>query len=272
MIRIIAFCLMRRIGIILTGILMPAITGGIVLAREKQNAMIDYSKAAVVMPFESSAPMAVTSLLAETTQKYVITYLKKAALFSAVLTPEESVKQLRIFTGNATSHGQAYLSGVGIILPGELVCNDISGVSGAGGMGFGGEFWISKRFALGGEFDALSSSNSECCSSIMENGIDAISLSIGTSYHFARDFDPKTGVSIPKKLDPFLAIGASVFGGKDASLGQIYLGGGMNYWVKPTAGLRLEFRDHTLTFGDHMRTTKVTALHSISIQVGICLR
>jgi hypothetical protein len=60
------------------------------MGRGKHNSMIDFSKAAVVMPFESSVTKASATLLPETTQKYVIAYLKQEALFSTVLTPEET--------------------------------------------------------------------------------------------------------------------------------------------------------------------------------------
>jgi len=77
---------MRQIRILSTGLVMLAIVGGSVFAERKK---IDFSKAAVVMPFESSLKE-VSSLFPETTRETIIAYLKEAALFSAVLTPEEA--------------------------------------------------------------------------------------------------------------------------------------------------------------------------------------
>jgi hypothetical protein len=54
-------------------------SGGGVLAGEKQNGMIDFSKAAVVMPFESSLTKAPASLLPETTQRFFIACFARSA-------------------------------------------------------------------------------------------------------------------------------------------------------------------------------------------------
>jgi hypothetical protein len=344
---------MRLIRVLLTGAMMLAITGGGVLAGEKQKLKIDLSKAAVVFPFKSSVTGIYASLLAETTRKEVTACLKEAALFSEVLTPEEAkgkdkamlieitgtlnaleqtyshvvavfnvaitdsatgtvlweqpikgvvganfvtspvsdsersklpgklarefVRQLSFSTKTAPpkeyNHGQFYFSGAGLIIPGKLVCNDLSGVSGAGGMGVGLEMRIYKRFALSGESLPFYSTNPECLEPTT-NEMDGVSLSIGASYHFAQKFDPKTGVSIPNPLDPFLTIGTSRFVlGDYKSYGQVYLGGGINYWVGSHGGFRLEFRDHALTFLDRSQTTKVPSLHFImSAQVGVVVR
>jgi hypothetical protein len=50
---------------------------------------IDFSKAAVVLPFESSLAAA-SSVIPEMAQKEAIRFLKETALFSTVLTPEEA--------------------------------------------------------------------------------------------------------------------------------------------------------------------------------------
>jgi hypothetical protein len=343
---------MRLIRVLLIGVMLQAIIGGGVLAGEKQNPKIDFTKIAVVSPFDSSVTEEDASLLTETMREIVIAHLQKASLFSAVVTSEEAkdwnkailieitgkltkfkqahsfvcagfdivikdsatgnvlwnqslganiapllhplsasqrsklpekvakefVKQLSFSAIKAISqelyHSQIYYSAVGMIIPGKLACKDLSGVSGAGGTAMGGEFRISKRFALGGEFQILYSTNSECFSE-NEGGFDTASLSIGTSYHFARKLDPKTGVSLIQKVDPYLSIGAlALEGGKGlGGFGQIYLGGGINYWAGSQTGFKLEFRDHALTIFDSKHATKVPAWHFImSVQAGMCIR
>jgi hypothetical protein len=81
---------MRRIRVLLIGVVLQGITVYGVLAGEKQKSKIDFTKAAVVLPLEYSVAEAASSPLAETMQKNIIACLKEAALFSAVLTPEEA--------------------------------------------------------------------------------------------------------------------------------------------------------------------------------------
>lgn len=54
-------------------------SGGGVLAWEKQNGKVGFSKAAVVMPFESSLTKAPASLLPETTQRFFIACFARSA-------------------------------------------------------------------------------------------------------------------------------------------------------------------------------------------------
>jgi hypothetical protein len=317
--------------------MMIAIIGGGVWAGEKSK--IDFSKAAVVMPFESSVTDASASQLPETTQKNVIDYLKKAALFSEGLTPEEAndrdkatlieitgkleamtnkgilpgppyaefdialkdaatgdvlwkkrikaedsssallasqsryvarefVRQLCTLAKKATAKEYSpfrfYISQIGMIIPGKLVGKDLSGASGTVGTAMGGEYWLSQHLTLGGEIDMLYSI-SDNKHWLPSNGeLSAASLSIGTSYHFRYRLD--------QKLDPFLSAGASVLGNSEAAgtFGQIFLGGGINFWIRGKGGLRLEFRDHALAFGNFM--PRLTPLHFMSAQAGICFR
>jgi hypothetical protein len=60
-------------------------------------------------------------------------------------------------------------------------------------------------------------------------------FSPGATYHFRRGTE--------QRLEPFLAGGYSLIfrSGRD-NLG--YVGGGVNYWLSNTRGLRIEFRDH----------------------------
>jgi hypothetical protein len=327
---------MRRIRVFSIGAIMLAISSGGILAGPKQNPEIDFSKVAVVLPIETSMRDASASLLAETTQKNAISWLKKAALFSAVLLPEEAkakdkvtlieitgklvdfmavrgifglgpahvvfdiaindsatghvlwkkrievdapslgstapqrsklpetvakefVKQL-CFSTRATprkcSVGQVYFSGIGMIISNGPICKELSGVSGASGIGAGGEFWISKRFTLGGEIDGVWPIKSSCLRTKADDP-DAV-ISLVTSYHFVRNFATKINVSNIKRIDPFLTIGTAALleGERPSVSGQICVGGGINYWVAPSGGLRLEFRDYVFTFRDHMRTSK----------------
>jgi hypothetical protein len=131
---------------------------------------------------------------------------------------------------------------------------------------FGGEVQINQRFSLGVDGGTFPFNGSgEESRDITWN---AYRVSIGTSYHSAHHLD--------RKLDPFLAAGITwrledyekitgphrVWHKFDD---MIYFGGGINYWVSPQYGLKLELRDHVwLTNG--------TTLHYMDMRVGICWR
>ena len=72
------------------GTLMLALCCGTVSAEDPIKSKVDFSKAAVILPFESTVTSAAASELPESTRTAVIAYLKEAGIFSAVLTPEEA--------------------------------------------------------------------------------------------------------------------------------------------------------------------------------------
>jgi len=81
---------MRQIVSILIGMLMLTIFCGSLRAGGRAKTRVDFSKAAVVLPFESTVTVAAASGLPEATRTAVIAYMKEAGMFSAVLTPEEA--------------------------------------------------------------------------------------------------------------------------------------------------------------------------------------
>jgi hypothetical protein len=79
---------MRPIGVLWVATMVLVLINDDASAGETKK-KIDFTKAAVVMPFESSLA-AVSSVIPGTTRIDVIDFLKTAALFSEVLTPEEA--------------------------------------------------------------------------------------------------------------------------------------------------------------------------------------
>jgi hypothetical protein len=100
---------MRRLIILSLGIMMLARINDGALAGESKT-RIDFSKTAVVMPFESSL-IAASSVIPETTQKYVISLLKEAALFPEVLTSKEAKNRDKATLIEITGRLEDYSSG-----------------------------------------------------------------------------------------------------------------------------------------------------------------
>ena len=139
-------------------------------------------------------------------------------LFVTLLAPSMAFAQIE-------GKGQSYLVGT------------FGGWTGAGGWqvgaAIGGERLIYKGLAAGGEFGGFAAMP-------RYGGVVA---SANVSYHFR---NPGT----PRRLVPFATAGVSALGACGGSAcipaGGFNLGGGVNYWVKPHRGIRVEFRDHLL--------------------------
>jgi len=119
-------------------------------------------------------------------------------------------------------------------------------------LGFGGEGFLYKGFAVGAEAGYAHWNFSQ-----------AWIGSADSSYHFRRHA-PRGGV------DPFVLLGVSVFGptqkggGRGTPVGNF--GGGVNWWMWKHAALRFEFRDHI------PNNEYIPGNHYISFRVGMTFR
>ena len=118
-------------------------------------------------------------------------------------------------------------------------------VVGTGHFGGGGEFLVHKGFSLGGEIGYLSPLGDP------GDGIGILSTNVG--YHFVKP---------DHKLVPFVTGGFSLAFRNGASGGGNF-GGGVQYWIKPRVGLRVEFRDHIFSSDSP---------HLYGVRVGISFR
>jgi len=84
-------------------------------------------------------------------------------------------------------------------------------------------------------------------------------LSVNGSYHF------NGGRAPARRVRPFVTGGYSLgfAGGGHANLFNV--GAGVDYWLKPKVGLRLEFRDHVWAEGDE-------TLQLLGVRVGVTFR
>jgi len=118
-------------------------------------------------------------------------------------------------------------------------------------VGGGGEANLTKRFGLGGEIGVLAPLTNP-------NAITTGLLSVNPTYHFLA-----TGSQ--EKADPFVTGGLSIPFGRGAGAALNY-GGGMNYWLKPRFGLRVEFRDHLWS------PEAGETIHFLDVRFGIVFR
>ena len=144
-------------------------------------------------------------------------------------------------------HSNAYLFAGGSTIPGRIMFTYWHG--NYRHMGGGAEAGIGERFTLGGEAGALLST----AATFRRNALVA---SFGPGFHFFPRSD--------RKLDPFLAGGASLLAGSGVG-GMFYYGGGINYWFDSRLGLRLEFRDHVWS-------PEATPIHFIGARIGLTIR
>jgi len=100
-------------------------------------------------------------------------------------------------------------------------------------LGAGGEGFLSRGFALGGEMGYAAPFGS------FSNGLGV--GSVNAAYHFGRAKD--------KKFVPFLTGGYSLLF-RDGTANAVNFGGGFNYWFKQRHGIRIEVRDHLRLTGD----------------------
>lgn len=102
--------------------------------------------------------------------------------------------------------------------------------------GAGAEAIVGSGMGLGAEGDVIRQVSQGW------HGLMAL-VSANFYYHFVHTLD---------RIDPFVTIGyTSAFRGAHHEAGQdpgqanlVNFGGGVNYWFRPSTGLKLEFRDH----------------------------
>jgi hypothetical protein len=117
-------------------------------------------------------------------------------------------------------------------------------------VGGGGEAIFADAVGVGAEIGYLNS---------FEEGSDGIGmLSINGTYHFG-------GGNTSAKVRPFLTGGYSLgfSGGETDSLFNV--GAGVDFWLKPKVGLRVEFRDHIWTEDND-------TLQFLGVRVGVTFR
>jgi hypothetical protein len=100
-------------------------------------------------------------------------------------------------------------------------------------VGGGGEGLLHKGFGIGGELGYFAP-----VSGTFGNGVGI--LSVNPAYHF-------TNASASKKVVPFVTGGFSLAFRSSAASGGGNVGGGVQYWFKEKAALRVEFRSHVFS-------------------------
>jgi hypothetical protein len=81
---------MKQTNTVFAGMLVTTLLCGVSSGGGAAKPKMDFAKAAVILPFESTLNKAAASGLPDATRSAVVAYLKEAALFSAVLTQEEA--------------------------------------------------------------------------------------------------------------------------------------------------------------------------------------
>ena len=124
-------------------------------------------------------------------------------------------------------------SGLGYVFAGfgaATCCGESTATYQVGG---GGEAIFADAVGVGAEIGYLNS---------FEQGSEGIGvLSVNGTYHFG-------GGQPARKARPFVT-GGYTLGFRDGHANLFNLGGGVDYWLKPKVGLRIEFRDHIWTSG-----------------------
>ena len=117
-------------------------------------------------------------------------------------------------------------------------------------VGGGAEALFKDAFGVGAEIGYLN---------WFEEGSDGLGiLSVNGSYHF-------NGGAVSGRWRPFVTGGYTLGFDSEESVNLFNIGGGVDYWMKPKVGLRLEFRDHIWSGGDEN-------IHFWSFRVGITFR
>jgi hypothetical protein len=149
--------------------------------------------------------------------------------------------------GANAQHSNGYL----FIAPGGL---SVSGQTNATvQLGAGGEAVLSRGVGLGIEGSALGTT-ANFTSTVM------VVVSPNGYYHFIH--------SSQSHLDPFVTVGYSAFMRKGIQ-NLFNYGVGVNYWLRPSLGMRLEFRDHMRHFGAGLSTPSGFWAHYWGIRIGV---
>ena len=118
-------------------------------------------------------------------------------------------------------------------------------------VGGGGEAVIRDAIGIGAEIGYLNGLEEPD-----ESGLGVFSLN--GSYHF-------NGGEASRRFRPFLTAGYTLGFAADGHENLFNIGGGVDYWLKPKVGLRVEFRDHVWS-GDE------DTLHFWSVRFGVTFR
>ena len=119
-------------------------------------------------------------------------------------------------------------------------------------VGGGGEAVIRDAIGIGAEIGYLN-----WLEEPDESGLGV--FSVNGSYHF-------NGGEASRRFRPFLTGGYTLGFAADGHENLFNVGGGVDYWLKPKVGLRVEFRDHVWS-GDGEDT-----LHFWSVRFGVTFR
>lgn len=126
-------------------------------------------------------------------------------------------------------------------------CGDSTGTWHAGG---GGEAVIGDAVGIGAEIGYLN---------LVESGSDGLGVfSVNGAYHF---FPGQPS----HRVRPFVTGGYTLGFASDGHENLLNFGGGVDYWLKPKVGLRVEFRDHV--WGEEGDT-----LHFWSVRFGVTFK
>lgn len=118
-----------------------------------------------------------------------------------------------------SAQGEGYV----FVAPGALVENHWTGKTLY--LGGGGEGFIHKGLSAGGDIGVVTTTEGGALGVLNANG----------SYHFRRDKE--------SKVSPFITGGYTLGFGHGGGASMVNFGGGVNVWVRPGGGLRLEFKD-----------------------------
>jgi len=138
--------------------------------------------------------------------------------------------------------GYAYVS--------PMLASNIGFRSSAIAAGAGGELWAGGGISLGGELGVVSfpavEQRTGCCSGSSASAASSALISGNASRHFGSERD--------MKWRPFVTGGLSVVPGET---GLFNAGGGVDRWIGPHVGVRLEVRDQFLIGGNPIRPGSV---------------
>jgi len=146
---------------------------------------------------------------------------------------------------SAPSSAKAQPPAFGYAYVSPMLVSNIGIRSSAIGAGAGGELWAGGGISLGGELGVVSFPAVErigCCSGASASSTSAPIVSGNASRHFGSEHG--------MKWRPFVTGGLSVVPGEVALFNA---GGGVDRWMSPHVGLRLEVRDQFFVGGDPVR-------------------
>jgi hypothetical protein len=141
------------------------------------------------------------------------------------------------------------VSGLGYAFAGVGAAVGEGGSTGTWHLGGGGEAIFADAVGVGAEIGYLNSFEED------SEGIGV--FSVNGAYHFG-------GGSHSGKVRPFIT-GGYTLGFRDGHANLFNVGGGVDFWLKPKVGLRVEFRDH-------IWTEENDTVQFLGVRVGVTFR